>query len=286
MAEVTRPEKASGGKKKKAPLRRAGRWGRTVPALARRLALMLVLTVVLGMLFSGVAAVGSFWVRMLLSGVVLLAVLFLYLNEGLAAGTKDAAESRRVRKQEKEGKPVSDREDAACWHPAKPLLAALIVFGVPMLLAAYIALTAEGYTYTLQDLPTWVQGSYSAREDIMAPLSAYMEAGVTGPRVFLRLTVRLMEMIFVGFFTDPQKSAALLDGLAPAFLAAYPLTFIAGYLLGPKRQSRLAAKERKAKKVAVRRAERRTLAEELTRGGGEVHYGQRNDAPGKGKKLI
>ena len=73
---------------------------------------------------------------------------------------------------------------------------------------------------------------------------------------------------------------------AIARLAAYPLMFIAGYLLGPKRQSRLAAKERKAKKVAVRRAERRTLAEELTRGGGEVHYGQRNDAPGKGKKLI
>ena len=45
---------------------------------------------------------------------------------------------------------------------------------------------------------------------------------------------------FVGVFADPQKSAALLDGLAPAFLAAYPLTFIAGYLLGPKRQSRLA----------------------------------------------
>ena len=44
-------------------------------------------------------------------------------------------------------------------------LLCLIVFGIPLALGAYLAATAEPYTYALQDLPSWLTGTYGARED-------------------------------------------------------------------------------------------------------------------------
>ena len=65
------------------------------------------------------------------------------------------------------------------------------------------------------------------------------------------------------------------------------ILFLLGYLFAPWRFARLEAMQRKAKKVAVKKAARKTLVEELISGGGEVHYGQRNDVPNKEhKKLI
>ncbi len=267
--------------------RLARAWAKDVPHLARRIALLLLAAVVLGLMFSGLSAISAPFVRAGISVLILAVILALFASEGLGAGMRDAAAGRRAARMEAEGKTLLPEEDAACWHPLKAAAALLLVFAVPLLLALFIALTAEPYRYTLQDLPTWLTATYGAREDVMAPLGAYTEQAAPDARILIRIVVRLMEMTFVGFFPDPQKSALLLDRLAPVFLLAYPIAYFAAYCLGPRRQAALEKRERKAVRAAVRRQGRKKLADELVRGGGEVHYGQRTDAQrGKDRRLV
>ena len=55
--------------------------------------------------------------------------------------------SHAADKLEKLGRPLSRREEAACYQPMKALCACLIVFGIPLVLGVYLAATAEPYTY-------------------------------------------------------------------------------------------------------------------------------------------
>ena len=62
------------------------------------------------------------------------------------------------------------------------------------------------------------------------------------------------------------------------------LAYVIGYLCGPSRYAKLSKQQRKAKRVAQKKAQRRSLAEELTRQGAEVHYGERTDVVNKEDK--
>ena len=59
-------EEAAKNKKKK-PLRRAKRWGSQVLPMAGRLAVLLIAIVVMGLMFSAMQGVGSAWLRVALS---------------------------------------------------------------------------------------------------------------------------------------------------------------------------------------------------------------------------
>ena len=256
--------------KNETPDRAAG-----IAALARRAAFSLLIAVVLGMLFTGAAGISDARIRVPLMALCALLSCGLFLLEGLGCGAKDAAEDRRRRRKAKEEGTPAPEKGARVFRPGKCLAALALVFLPLLAVALWIAATAEPYRYQLQDLPLWLTGSYGSREEIMRPLAAYFAEEPAGARVWVRMALRVVLMPFVGFFSDPVRSAETLDRLSPLFLSLYPLAFLAGYLAGPRREARIAKKERRAKKAAVRHAEKRSLAEELTRGGGEVHYGQR-----------
>ena len=280
-------ETKSEGSRGRAPLRLAENWGSAVPQMAGRAAFSLLIAVILGMLFSGVSGMEQSYIRIPLAVLVTLICLALFALEGLGCGTKDAMESRRVRKLEKDGGTAKPKDLAGCWHPLKCAAALLLVFALPMALAVWIAVTAEPYRYQLQDLPLWLTENYGTREEIMAPLAAYLaEEPPAGPRIILRIVLRALIMPFIGFFSDPQTEVFQLDRLSPLFLGVYPLSFFLGYLFGPRRGRRIAKKERRSKKIAARRAEKSNLAEELTRGGGDVHYGGRAGSGEEKHKLV
>ncbi|MCR4707389.1 MAG: hypothetical protein K5746_05510 [Clostridiales bacterium] len=274
-------------KGKRVPLRRAEHWGFAVPGTARRAAFILLVSVILGMLFSGISGIGQNVVRVLISIFISILTVALFFFEGLGCGTKDAVESRRVRKIERDGGAAKPKELAGCWHPAKCAAALLMVFLLPLLLGAWISLTAEPYHYQLQDLPLWLTENYGKQEEVMTPLAAYT-AEPTGAdaRTILRIGLRVLIMPFIGFFADPQTEVFRLDRLSPVFLLLYPLAFFIGYLFGPRRSRKIAKQERHSKKVAVKKAEKSSLAEKLTRGGGEVHYGGRAGKKEEKHKLV
>ena len=96
---------------------------------------------------------------------------------------------------QKNGRQPEARDDEACYHPLKAVLGVALAFGVPLVLAAYLAVVAKPYTYALQDLPDWLTGSYGSRGDVMGPLGAYTQgAAPIGATGWVRVFVRLFEM--------------------------------------------------------------------------------------------
>ena len=275
------------GKKKRKPLRRAQRWTRETPNMALKLLLLMLGVMVMGLMFSALQAMDIAWLRVMLTLTIALGMLLICWNEGLSKGVRDAGASRLYEETLKKAA-AGAKEDAACYHPMKPVLAALMVFSVPLALAAYIALTTQGYSYTLQDLPLWLTDNYGARADVMAPLSAYTAGGPAMTAAdWIRMLVRLPVMIYINLFSDPLVMGRTIDQLTPLFLLTYPAAYTAGYLTAPKAQLRSEKMNRRAKKAAVRKAQKKSLVDELVGDQHGVHYGKQPDsAKHKKKELV
>lgn len=272
--------------KKRRPLRRAEHWGGQVPRMAGKLAAVLAAIVVMGMMFSALQAIDSLWLRALLSLLIASGLLLLCYSEGASKGTGDAAASRYYVSAQERGTRLEAKDDAQCYHPLKALCAALAVFGIPLALAVFVAVTTQPYTYALQDLPAWLTDTYGARGDVMGPLGAYAQQTSLTATDWARLVVRLPEMIYINLFDDPQTMSALIDWLSPLMIATFPLAYVIGYLRGPSLQRKRESMQRRAKKVAVRKASRSSLAAELTGEQPQVHYGHRADSDKPRKKEL
>ena len=143
------------------------------------------------------------------------------------------------------------------------------------------------YTYALQDLPSWLTGTYGAREDVMAPLAAYAQTASVSARDVIRLIVRLTVLIYINLFPDPQTMAQLVDQLTPLMVLSYPVACMIGYLRAPAVYAKRQSMQRRAKKAAVRKAQKKSMVSELLGSGGDVHYGQRpQQEEHKKKELI
>ncbi|MDO4741573.1 MAG: hypothetical protein Q4A66_12975 [Eubacteriales bacterium] len=272
--------------KKKKPLRRAQHWGSEVLPMAGKLLVLLIIVCVLGLMFSALQAMDSMLVRVVLSLIIILGILALCLNDGVSKGAQDAASSRAWDTAAAAGRSLTAKDDAACYHPLKALCAALLVFGVFIVMGAYVGLTAEEYTYTMQDLPTWLMQSYGSRGDVMDPLGAYsVETGMQA-KDWVRLVVRLPLLIFINLFGDPLKMSAMIDKLSAPMIALYPLAFVIGYLFGPRVQRKVVRANKRAKKIAVRKASKSTLVEELLGEQNQVHYGHQREEPKKKRKEL
>lgn len=271
-------------RKKKKPLRKAQRWQSRVLSMAVKLIVPLIAIIVMGLMFSALQAVGNA-LRIVLALAIIAGMLFFLLSEGLSRGAEDAAASRSYVSLEAKGVKLSAKDDAMCYHPLKALCAVLLVFALPLLLSVYVALTAKGYTYSLQDLPVWLTESYASRADVMGPLGAYNTQPAMASSDWIRLIVRMFVMNYINLFSDPLTMGFTIDRLSPLFILSYPVVYMIGYLRGPASNRKIEKMNRRAKKVAVRKAEKRSLAEELTGAQGHVHYGHKKEEHKK-KELI
>ena len=279
------------GKEKKKSAAKRIRWAKNyaseAPRFAGRLVVTLIAVIILGMLFSALQGIETIWLRIVLSASMVAVMLGLFFVEGLNKGADDAANSRFYMQASKNGRRLEAHDDVICFHPLKAALACVIVFILPLALAIYLCAVAKPYTYSLQDLPTWLTGSYGSRGDVMGPLAAYAQRasaiGVTGwIRVFVRMTV----MCFINLFVRPLEMSALIDRLSPLMVASYPMAYVLGYLMGPSTRRKIEKQNRRAKKVAVRKAQKSTLAKELVGEQNAVHYGQRRDSDKPKKKEL
>lgn len=272
--------------KKQAPIRKAKRYMKEAPSVAARLLLYVVVTVVLGLLLSVIQGIPNAALRMAVAALLGFAVLAFYFMEGMSRGTGDAMNSRQMAKLEKMDHVINAQEDASCYHPLKAAAGSMMVFGLPLVLAIVLAVNAKPYTYELQDLPSWVAGSYGLREDVMAPLGAYTQAMTAGLMDWIRMVVRLFMMVFINFFGEVQTSIELIDRLSPVFILLYPIAYVAGYLCGPAQQAKLEKMNKKAKKVAVRKHQKKKLVDELLGSQNVPHYGQQAAKSHKKKELV
>lgn len=276
------------GSKPKKPLRRAQHWHKEVLPMALKVFWLVLAVTIMGLLFSALQSVQTAWIRLTCSALIVAGLLMMYFAEGLTLGTHDAQASRTYDKLVDKGATPTAREDAVCYQPLKALCAVLLVFGVPLILAVYLSATAKPYSYSLQDLPAWLTQTYGMREDIMAPLGAYVRSVSLTAVDWIRMFVRMMVMVFINFFESPLKMTGTIDRLCPLMLLLYPAAYMIGYLRGPATYEKQAKMNRRAKKVAVKKAAKKSLAQELIGTQNQVHYGQQaqSDKKHKKKELI
>ena len=121
----------------------------------------------------------------------------------------------------------------------------------------------------------------------MAPLAAYAQTASVSARDIIRLIVRLTVLIYINLFPDPQTMAQLVDQLTPLMVLSYPVACMIGYLRAPAVYAKRQSMQRRAKKAAVRKAQKKSMVNELLGSGGDVHYGQRpQNETHKKKELI
>lgn len=107
-------------------------------------------------------------------------------------------------------------------------------------------------------------GTYGAREDVMAPLAAYAQSATFTLRDGIRLVVRLAVLIYINLFPDPQTMAQMIDRLSPLMVMTYPIACMIGYLRAPGRlQPAAEHAAAAAKKAAVRKAQKKSMVGEL-----------------------
>ena len=274
-------------KKKQAPLRKANHFMKDAPGIALRLLLYVVVTVVLGLLLSVIQGIENDMLRLAVAALLGFVVLAIYFVEGMSRGTADASNSRQIARLEKAGHSITAKEDASCYHPLKAVAGSMMLYAIPLALAIVLALCAKAYTYVLQDLPTWVPGSYDMREDVMAPLAVYTQSLGTSAIDWIRIVVRLFILVFINLFGNVQTAIGLIDRLSPLFILLYPIAYVAGYLCGPAQQAKIEKMNKKAKKVAVRKQQKKKIADELLGNQNVPHYGHQADkAAHKKKELI
>ncbi|MFR2494508.1 MAG: hypothetical protein ACLTBF_01935 [Christensenellales bacterium] len=99
--------------------------------------------------------------------------------------------------------------------------------------------------------------------------------------------MRLAVLIYINLFPDPQTMAQMIDRLSPLMVMTYPIACMIGYLRAPAVYAKRQSMQRRAKKAAVRKAQKKSMVDELLGGGGDVHYGQRvGQEEHKKKELI
>lgn len=272
--------------KKKKPLRKAQNVKSEAPGMAGRMVGFMVAVIIMGMMFSALQAIETLWLRAALSLLIVSGMLLLCFNEGATKGLKDAGASRFYAEAQVKGLTLGKKDDAACYNVLKAILAMALLFGIPVIAAAYVALTTKGYTYSLQDLPVWLSDGYGVRQDVMGPLGAYAQRQGMAAGDWLRLLVRLPVMMYINLFADPLTMGAAIDRMTPVLLMTYPLTYVLGYMTAPRMRRKEEKMNRRAKKVAVRKAQKSTLAQTLVGDQHGVHYGQAADQNKHKKKEL
>lgn len=238
-------------------LLRARRWGRQIirPALMLMAAPLLVGLV--SLIVAPVLMIENNALRVLFNSILLALVGLLLFNSGATRGEKDAQNSVRLMRDMKNGHQPTDGERAVCFHPLKGICTALLGALPWVLLAGALAILSKPYTYTLQDLPSYL-GAYRRRWDIGAPLTYYNIVYAIAPVDILRVLVRLGIMPFVYIGGDLSDTLSLLlDRISPLLVLVLPLLYAVGYQLGPHYRLRNYERNQQAKQQHLKKMKRK-----------------------------
>ena len=194
---------------------------------------ILLLFAFMGVLAGGVFSFNSPALRVGLNVVLLGLGCMLMFNEGSRQGENDVAFAEIALGRQNEGKGVSAKDRALCFHPGKGFFTALAGAAPLLLIALVYALMAQKQTYQLGALPSWV-AAFEDQADIGQALAYYHETAAVTLRDILRVIVRLLLFPFMNAFGNGSYDRLyLLDRLSPLLCLAVPAFYGIGYLRGP-----------------------------------------------------
>lgn len=229
-------------------------WGE-IGRTALRVFGYLVIFGFIGFMFTPALVGATAAIRIPVIGVLIAAGIMLVFVDGSFRGEKDCAMSEMLDKHGAKGDyKASDAELAKRYSPPKGILGALLG-GLPLfLIALYVALTAQPYAYSLQDLPSWL-GAYLNRPEIGGPVQYLLaEADPVAVTDYLRVAVRFMLFPYVGLFGTMSDAMSLtFDRISPLLALILPAASAIGYLFGPRRRAKYVKSVETAKRTPRKR---------------------------------
>lgn len=211
---------------------------------------------------------GNFFIRTALNLIIVLICAMIVYMDGSRLGENEVAFGEIAWARQESGKTVDEKDKQRCYHPGKGWMISLIGMIPVFLLTLPHALTATKQVYILQSLPRWV-ASYSAQQEVTAPLAYYTREGGLNVMDILRMVSRVLIFPFANIATTDRPDLLLVfDRLSP-LLAALPLIgFPVGYLTGPRSRAmvhgdissnnkRVQRKKRKAIKARQARTQKK-----------------------------
>jgi len=170
--------------------------------------------------------------RTVLNAALLLGTVWVFLSVGMGVGERDlSSDALRAKNPRQEPYP-SD------YNRTRTALAAVIAALPWLLLGATVAVLAQPYTYTLQDLPGWL-GPYMRQNDVGRALEYYDRQRAIAIVDWLRMGQRFAILPYVYLFASSGDAASFrLDRLSWLPPVIMPAAYYIGYLFGPSRRAR------------------------------------------------
>lgn len=195
---------------------------------------------VFGFLMMPLATDAAAGVRIGVSALVIAGAWALVFFGAAVRGERDCAVSQMLDKLRAQGMQEKARseENKRFWR-MKAVWAALLG-GAPLLLVAvFVAVTAQPYVYALQGTPTWMS-SYLARPEIGDALAYLGDTSVSvGVQDYATVAVRFFLFAYVSLFGSMSDAASLLfDRLCPLLALLLPAVYAVGYQFGPVRRTK------------------------------------------------
>jgi hypothetical protein len=188
-------------------------------------------------MFAPVMISDNWALRVLFNTLILLAAGFLYYADGASRGEKDCAMGDLLARRAAERGAPSSPTDMP-YRPLKALAAAGLAALPWVILGTLVSIWAVPYTYTLQDLPSWL-GAYRRLPEVGRALTYYDVPHVTPWVDWVRVAFRFSALPFVYLFgADGDAASLAFDRFCPLAALALPACFAMGYLDGPRRNKK------------------------------------------------
>ncbi|MDO5436026.1 MAG: hypothetical protein Q4G19_06615 [Clostridia bacterium] len=211
---------------------------------------------------------GSDGLRIAFDCIMELIVLMLFYNNGANKGTDAVGRGEIMYQRRENGKPVSDAEQASCYHPAKGFLTGLAGTLPLLILAVMLAVLTERTMTTAGTLPAWLS-SYQHRSEVGDALSAYTQVAPATFTDILRMVVRILIMPVVSAIGSENRDGLLLaERLSPLVVLLPAIAYGIGYTRGPAARSQVhtAIAEGKKKLRKRQKKEHRERRQNVARG--------------------
>lgn len=179
-------------------------------------------------------------IRILLAGVIVAAACLFTFLDGTYQGERDVAMSRRLSKLEAKGFYTPDKEENARRYRPMNGVYAMLLGALPLFsISLYVALTAQPYAYTPQDLPSWLWHVYAARGGgRRAGLCRQSFHHDHADGLSARGGSLHALWVFGACGSLSDAGSLLFDRLSPVLALIVPAMFAIGYLFGPVRFAR------------------------------------------------
>lgn len=173
------------------------------------------------------------WLSAILNVGLLAAMYMLYMNTGSSKSVALITQGEMLYNRRESGRTLNKDDEAACYHPMKGFVNALLGTIPFLIIALILAFTAERQLTPTGTLPSWIN-NFEDRVEIGAPLAHYHESDVLNLTAVCRMVIRMLLMPFMTLIgTENYDALLVLERVSPLLVLLPAVSYGFGYTRGP-----------------------------------------------------